>query len=245
MIPPDWTPPNRHVQHRGSAGLAAQRVRALAQLSARIAVVAGALLLAAGCSQKASIGLIPPVIPPGLTLSQPAAPRPGQREVKLNGGWLYYAPAGNRCRYLLGFPLPGATNGPRAFVIYLAAPNRTGALAAQPAAPSTAPTETPADEAVHGFLIQELGQLAGKTEFVSGSVTVRAVWLARDRRRLAFDLRCADNTHIGGEVEVREVQSELSMFERQFAADIALFMNATSQPANAAQPTATRSAIQP
>jgi hypothetical protein len=65
-----------------------------------------------------------------------------------------------------------------------------------------------------------VGRLRGKTEFASGTIRCRRVFLQPLLRRLDLDVRCADGTSIIGEAYVRIDERELREFEREFAADV-------------------------
>lgn len=176
------------------------------RLAAALAAALGAGLC--GCGPHAQI-----------VLDQPFAP-PGQRHLRLAGDTACRAAAGGRQSCVLTFPLPGAERGPRAFVLYLSAPDRCGDLAVDPADPA----------AVRGFLIQELGALAGRTDCIAGAVRCRPVWLRPDLRQLELDLRCADGTGIRGSAVLAEAPPAVQRIERQLAADIELLSGPPPRP---------------
>lgn len=170
-----------------------------------------------------------------IVLHQPFAP-PSQQKLELASHWTYQTTEQAEFRCLLAFPLPGAKGGPRAFVVYLRGPDRPGLL----------PVDTDNPDAVQGFLIQELGNLAGRTDFVAGAVRLRGVWLAPARRRLDINVRCADGTELRGEAVVEVNGPEVRAFELKHAGDLALLErpdeSTTSAPAEprAAGPTGNR-----
>ena len=166
-------------------------------------------LLLAGCAPKIE-----------LVLRQPFAP-PAQQNLRLTSDRGYHAVTGDWRTCVLTLPLPGAVDGPRAFVIYLSAPNAPGALPVAPESP----------QGVRGFLIQELGALAGRSDFVGGTLRCRSVFLAPRLRRLDLNLRTADGAELVGQATIEEAPREILAFEREFAGDVAQLAPATSQPA--------------
>jgi hypothetical protein len=219
------------------AGLAGRRTKAylsgmsravrLTSAGLRAFLAAGTLLLPlTGCARTVEV-----------VLRQPTAP-PSQQALKLAGEGAYHARAGDRQTCLLEFRLPGAAAGVRAFVLYVSAPDRLGTLAVKPEDP----------QAVRGFLIQEVGQRAGRTDLIAGTVCVRDVWLTPRFRKVDLNMRCEDGTEIEGHALVEGAASEVRAFERQYAADIRLLAPAESQPAGepgAPAPTARRSTFEP
>lgn len=158
-----------------------------------------ALTLLAGCGHHNAVVLL-----------QPDAP-PSQQHIEMNSDVACSAPAGQWQKCLLTFPLPGTQRGPRAFVVYLWAPNAVGELPVNPADPN----------GVRGFLIQELGHRAGRTDFVSGTVTFKKLWLRPQKRKVCLDVVCDDGTAIRGQAVVVEAATTLQSIEREFAADVA------------------------
>jgi len=167
------------------------------------------LLLLAGCSPSAEF-----------VLHQPFAP-PSQQILKLTGERAYHAGEGETQTSVLAFPLPGAVEGPRAFVLYLSSPSRMGRVAVAPRDPQGA----------RGFLIQELGALAGRSDFAEGTVRYRRVPLAPRMRQLDVNIRTQDGAEISGRAYLEESATGVESFEREFAADVASL--STSQPAEA------------
>jgi hypothetical protein len=208
----------------GSAAGAA-RVHAHATVRQSSKWIAAGLLLAvaAGCTRQNTV-----------VLHQPFAPPPQQRLV-LRSSWLFSAIQDERSRYLLAFPLPGATSGPRDFLLYLTLPN----------GPGTYCVAADGDDAARGFLVQAVGRLKGKTEFVGGQVRVDDVWLASGQRQIELDVHCADGTHITGQTRVRAADGELRAFERRYAADIAQLERARTPAEHDRHETAARSAGAP
>jgi hypothetical protein len=180
-----------------------------------LALLSGCLL--GGCSRRADV-----------VLHQPFAP-PSQQHLRLEGGWAFAATGIEGCRCLLDFPLPGAADGPRDFHIYMVLPVAEGELVVAPDRP----------DGVRGFLIQEVGQLGGKTELASGTIQWRPVFLQPRLRRLDLDVHCADGTSIVGGAHVQIDERGLRKFEREFATDIRN-LRSNEAPAERAAETAPR-----
>lgn len=168
------------------------------------------LLAAAGCAPRSELRLL-----------QPSAP-PAQRNLTLASDWAWYLDEGGRRFVLLAYPLPGARDGPRDFLVFLSAPEDDGELTVDPDDPS----------AVRGFLIQVVGQLRGKTLFRSGSLSVRRRFLERARRELTLDLQCADGTQLTGRALIDPDPRELRAFQRRFAGDVQKLAPPETQPAS-------------
>ncbi len=206
-----------------------------------------------GCAPRAEI-----------SLRQPHAP-PSQRDLKLASEWAYRTVEGGRQTCLVALPLPRAQAGIRAWVLYISAPDGLGTMTV---ARDAAGTETGSDSAgtepgtdvvgtetgrygVRGFLIQEVGELAGRTDVVAGTARFGDVWLAPQWRLVELNLRCEDGTEIRGRTIVRNstsrydgVASEVHAFERQYAADIRSLTAPQTQPVTGT-PTGRRSASSP
>jgi hypothetical protein len=180
--------------------------RAARPLCQVLAGVIGLGLLA-GCTPSAEF-----------VLHQPFAP-PSQQVLKLTTERAYHAGTRDTQNCVLAFPLPGAVEGPRAFVMYIAAPNRTGTIAVSPHDPQGA----------RGFLIQELGALAGRSDFAAGTVRYRRVPLAPRMRQLDVDIRTQDGAEIRGRAYLEDSVPAVESFEREFSADVGSL--STSQPA--------------
>jgi hypothetical protein len=166
-------------------------------------------LLLAGCGPRTEI-----------VLRQPFAP-PAQQILRLATDHGYRAVVDDRQTCVFTFPLPGAAAGPRAFIIYISAPDK----------PDTLPVAPENPEGVRGFLIQEIGALAGRSDFVGGTLRCRSVFLAPRLRRLDLDLRTADGAEIVGRATIGEAPREVLALEREFAGDVAQLAPPTSQPA--------------
>lgn len=177
----------------------------------------GVLLAAvplAGCARQA-----------GIVLQQPMAP-PSQQSLKLTSDWAYRAVDELHSALALTFPLPGAAGGPRAFVLYVSAPDGRQ-VAFDPQAPDGA----------RGFLIQELGALAGRSDFVAGTLRVRPVLFSPRLHRVDLNVRCDDGTEISGTAIVEDVPRQVQIFEREFAADVArLSISDLPQAASSEEP---------
>ncbi|MFN0136578.1 MAG: hypothetical protein ACKVS9_10740 [Phycisphaerae bacterium] len=156
-----------------------------------------------------------------LVLIQPHAPQ-AQQQLRLASDWAFAAGTGaGTQQVLLDFPLPQSVSGPRDFRVFLALPEREGVLPIDPAQP----------EAGRGFLIQEVGQLRGKTVFSSGTVELTRPLLGGDAWLLKLDVRCEDGTKVAGKATVRPENQELSAFRQAYAADIQL-LSPQTQPAH-------------
>jgi hypothetical protein len=181
--------------------------------------VAGALLAAlaltaaTGCAPRSRLELVQPFAPPS------------QQCVELASDWAYQAADGQRQTWLLAYPLPGSETGLRAYALYLSAPDRTGTLRVDRQAP----------EGMRGFLVQEVGHLAGRTDVVAGTVTCKRPMFGADRRKLQFDLECEDGTVIRGKATVRGTPSEIRAFEQAYELDV-LGLNAEPPAANEQRP---------
>lgn len=176
------------------------RIHPIAHVPLSTSLLAGvALTLLAGCGHQAEIVLL-----------QPDAP-PSQQHIEIDSEAAYYAPEGQWQRCMLTFPLPGTHRGPRAFIVYIWAPNTIGESA----------VNRIDDGGVRGFLIQEIGHRAGRTDFASGTVTFKKVWLRPQKRKVELDVVCKDGTTIQGEAVVMEAAATLQALEREFAADVA------------------------
>jgi hypothetical protein len=162
-----------------------------------------------------------------LTLHQPFAP-PAQQNLKLTCERAYHATTAEMQTSMLAFPLPGAVDGPRTFVLYISAPNRAGQIHVAPHDPQGA----------RGFLIQELGALAGRSDFSVGTLRYHKVLFAPRLRRLELDIRTEDGAEITGRATLEEFPRAVETFEREFAADIASLPNPTSQPTEGDQTSA-------
>lgn len=191
-----------------------------------LAGVVAACGLSVGCSRQAH-----------LSLQQPAAPA-YLRSVELTSDWAFYHAGGSRMAVLLSFPLPGVSDGPRDFHVYLELPDREGEIAAGPA-----------PDGVTGFLIQEVGTLKGKAAIAGGRVRVKRPWTDPETRQIELDLRCTDETLVLGTACARPSASEIAAFERKRGADIAAlrsdFDPATTDGVTGPRPAASRAADVP
>ncbi len=176
----------------------------------------------AGCGPRAE-----------LVLRQPFAP-PAQQNLKLVSEQVYHRVADKRRTCVLTFPLPGAVSGPRAFVVYLCGPEKQGQSAVDPKDPT----------AVRGFLIQEVGALAGRTDFAEGWLRWQKVPLAPRLARVELNLRTEDGAQLVGRIVTEEFSAGVQSFEREFAGDVASLAGPASQPAEG-EPTRTRSSGSP
>lgn len=166
---------------------------------AATAVLAATGLLAAGCAE-----------PGRIIVDQPFAP-PSQKRLVLEPAGAWYSTQGVRQACVLTFNLPRARNGPRAFVLYLSGPPGGGEVGSAEERAAT----------VRGFLVQEVGQLAGRTVFTGGRAEIAPVSLAPELRDLRLDVRCDDGSHVTGTARLLPSPADVKAIERQFAADVA------------------------
>ncbi len=176
-----------------------------------VVVLLGCLL--GGCSRRAAV-----------VLHQPFAP-PSQQDLKLKSRWAFSLTGPEHYRCLLGFPRPSGADGPRDFHVYMALPESEGELVVTPDSPDGA----------RGLLIQEVGRLRGKTEFASGTVRCRPVFLQPGLRCLDLNVRCVDGTSVVGTAYVQLDEREVRRFEREFAADIRHLNSSQAQPDETAE----------
>jgi len=170
--------------------------------------------------------LLPGCASPGrVVLHQPFAP-PAQQNLELAAAQAYYSCTCGEQALAMPFPLPGAQDGPRAFVLYLLAPDGAGTLSVDPAS----------SNGVRGFLIQEVGALAGRSDVQAGSVTVTCDWFSRHRRRIKLDLRCEDGTVIAGQAQLRANPNEIRALETEFAGDVTVVARPDSAAAGERTP---------
>jgi len=156
------------------------------------------LLSVAGCGR------------PGVfTLQQPTAP-PAQQRLTLVAQSAACASREGRVVCVLGFPLPGRDR-PRAFVVYLDLPRAGATVRLHP---------TDAD-AGRGLLIQEVGQLAGRTDFSGGWARIRPDRLVRGRYRIELHAYGPCGVVLRGAAEAAEAPRLVRAFEREYAADVA------------------------
>lgn len=167
-------------------------------------------------------------------LHQPFAP-PSQQELRLKSRWAFGGAGPERYRCLLDFPRPWEADGPRDFHIYVTVPDVEGEWVVSPDNPDGA----------HGFLIQEVGQLRGKTEFTAGMVGCRRVFLQPRLRRLDLSVQCADETSIVGKAYVEIGERKLRKFEREFAADVRGLQPDEGPPDEASRATGARNTPPP
>ena len=169
-----------------------------------VIVLAGLVQALSGCAPKAEV-----------VLHQPFAP-PSQQELKLASNWAFEAAAGGRRIWLLEFPLPSSPDGPRDFHLYLSTPDADQGFLGQDFI-----VDQSSSTGVRGFLIQEVGQLRGKTQVATGQVRVTRSWLDWRRRLLEVNLACNDGTQIIGRALADPLASEIAAFERRYSGDVA------------------------
>lgn len=188
-------------------------VRGTTRQRAAIGLVSGMLCLCAGagCSSRAEV-----------RLTQPQAP-PAQQDMQLESDWAFMQESGGRRDMLLDFPLPGSKRGPRDFRLFLSMPGVDGPVDIDPYNPNAA----------HGFLIQVVGRLKGKTEFISGRVECEDALPLSRQKKVTFDLRSADGAGLSGAARLRDDPAEIRAFERAYPADIELLRMQQSPPTSA------------
>lgn len=163
-----------------------------------VGLVLAAVVAGSGCARTTDV-----------VLHQTFAP-PSQQHLKLVSPAGYFATDGAARTCVIEFPLPGAQQGPRAFVLYLRVPGDVGEY----------DVSAESSSAVRGFLVQEIGQLAGRTDLSAGTVRCRDVWLAPRRRTLGLAVECADGTVIEGTARLRLAPEAVRAFERAYRTDV-------------------------
>lgn len=164
----------------------------------------GFALAATGCAAPAA----------NLRVEQPS-PTSRQREMQLVSDWGYFTHGEPRDRYLLLFPLPGATGGDEQFVLYVRAATGQGERGCGPL--------LPAAPRFDGFFIQTRGDRPGLTNFMSGIVAVKGgAFGGKNRRRLELQIQCEDGTVLMGKSKVEYDRFRLRDFEDRHLGDIAV-----------------------
>lgn len=153
-------------------------------------------------------------------LQQPFAP-PTQQDLHLTRDRAWFTTGDGLQRVALSFALPGSQHGPRMFVLYFQAPDRDGTWFVGPG-----------DEGLRGFLVQTHGELAGRADLTSGSVTLDSPWYRRGERKAVLALNCADGSRLDGEARLKSDAAAVRSVEREFAGDVRRLMT-TTQPAEA------------
>ncbi len=163
------------------------------------AVLALALLVACpGCARRAQV-----------TLQQDFAP-PSQRLLSLESDQAFRSSDGERQGLSLSFPLPGARQGPRAFVLYIEGPDGNETFPVDPRNPA----------AHRGFLVQEVGALKGKSVLASGTIRYQSVPLRPLWRRVTLDLKTVDGAILRGKALAKTAAIEVRNVRRRYAADV-------------------------
>jgi hypothetical protein len=148
------------------------------------------LVCAAGCEPQTRVCLLQPSLPGR------------QAEVDLSSELAYYACEAEVDRYLVEFPLPGATVGRPMYLLYFRLPADTGDRERR---------YSPAD--LGGFLIQTRGRYAGLVSLTGGTIQITS---AGDRtRRLVVDVYGEDGMRLHGKVRAVRNEGELRRFEQQ------------------------------
>lgn len=163
-----------------------------------------------------------------MTLRQPFAPN-AQRHMTLVSDRAYGDRREGRGVCLLEFPRPGARTS-RDFLLYVDVPAANGEWEFDSGDPNGA----------RGFLIQEVGDLRGKTMLKSGRVRLRSVWWSSTRRRIDLAATSEDGATIEVAGVLREAPSHMSGFKRRHSADIALLEAASGDVEHAADATGAR-----
>lgn len=144
-----------------------------------------------------------------MAIQQDHAP-PSQKQMTLKSDWAFTARQDDRRLCLADFSLPGAVEGPRDFRVFVVLPGNV-----ESAELGQGPLSA------HGFFLQKVGRLRGKTEFTGGKVRVSTARLNPRQRELELDVECADGTRISGKARLRESDDELRVFLMQHAGDVA------------------------
>lgn len=172
----------------------------------------------AGCAAQNELGL-----------EQDFAP-PAQRQLQLTSTTAFYDDVDGRREILLAFPLPGATDGPRDFLLFLNLPAESGETVIAPER----------SDAARGFLIQKVGRFAGKAVLIDGVVTCRRDLLRGRRWQVTVAANCDDETRVRGGAWVEPAPHELTAFRRRHTGDLdELAANVRAVPAAATVPAAT------
>lgn len=168
-----------------------------------------AVLLLTGCAYPS----MPKLHRATLTLHQPFAPA-AQQKLTLQSDHACCSTEGDEQLATLSFALPGAVDGPRAFVIYLSAPIGTRPHQVVPQERSSA----------RGFIIQEVGKLAGRSDFADGTVRISDAFFRPRARHLELDVRTADGARLVGSATLEFDARQVAAIRREFAADIATLL---------------------
>jgi hypothetical protein len=176
-----------------------------------------AILLLPGCAT-----------PPRVQLNQPFAP-PSQRFLALTPATAATTAADGRRAVLVGFTLPGATSGVRAYSLYLTFDDAAGHK----------PVDDDAEDAARGFFLQEVGQLKGKSVCAAGEIRYEPAGLLQPEDQLTLDVRCEDGTYLYGAVPLRTDPAAVRAFERRYAGDLLALRKSAPSPADSESPEAT------
>ena len=133
------------------------------------------------------------------------------------------------------FPHPGSENGPRMLFVYIDAPDQTRPAVVDP------------DDsvAVRGFMVQEVGSLAGKSSFVSGQVRVHPVLFQPDLRTAEINLTTEDGAHLLGQATLDRAPAEIRRLARPYGGDIKDLAARPDEPDQDAPPENTSSSDTP
>ncbi len=157
----------------------------------------GVVILSGCCRPAADVVLVQPF----------AVAR--QREVHLTAREAYSWRDGERQKCLVVFALPGSEWGPPAYRLYLDLPAGAGASGIGSG-----------DAAARGFLLQETGQYAGRSNLSGGSLRWRKRWLSSELA-LVIDTTAEDGTRVHGAARLRERPQLVKHFEQLHAGDVA------------------------
>lgn len=178
------------ISHGGAAGGRMRGRAAMTPLCAAIAIFA-----VAGCGPKAVLNVTQPTQPPPIN------------QLKLESNWASFD-AGERDRYLLSFPLPGAVSGDRVFFVYLDATPDREHMAVSPPTDGNAPASGAA-----GFFLQMRGHNAGLSKLKEGKLEVSPMALTGDqKRRIEVWAECEDGTVISGRATAKRAPLEIRDF---------------------------------
>ena len=176
------------------------------RIGARWIIALAAVTCAAGCEPQTRVCLFQPGLPGR------------QAEVDLSSELAYWTGDSEVERYLVEFPLPGATVGRPMYLLYFRLPADKGDRERQ---------YNPAD--LGGFLIQTRGRYAGLVSLTGGTIRITS---ASDRtRRLDVDVYGEDGMRVRGRVRAVRDEGEIRWFEQhRRPGDVQALMSCKGRP---------------
>jgi len=162
------------------------------------------LVAVAGCAQRASMVVVQP------NLTGP------QHELHLASNGTHWVEGEQAGRILVEFPLPGAVSGKSTYLLYIRLPQVADSK------------KKDRDMKPCGFFIQTRGAYAGLAGIADGTVSIRR--RHKNSCKLTLDVVCDDQTHIEGEVDAKEDEHSVEVFEKQSRpADVQQLVNQCSK----------------